>query len=370
MNDKNLHRARYKVTVEPLHSNLVLAMAVSVNVPTTARIETKSPHVSDSNIEPFLQPDFDPADYLNNILPSLSVSTTNRPAQNSQYVRSVQPPELSSQLQTLLSQLNAQTSRLSNALTQLTDEIIRSGGRLAYEVEVLRGETVGLKDSLDNRLRKDIEVFTTSSAKPVSLERTGVPVKDEQTEVNNESNEAETLERLRTLTSVRARLDSVIKVFGDAMQWPIAPSELSVASSLISVSAPDAGEDVRSREEKGKAYAEKLRNEINDMLDSGRDMSGLEAAAVRIEQLRQLTEVWKGTSEEKARLKLVESLQKPVEEKQKSLEKSSGSRKPAPSPARGMDYRYGNMDSSRSAGDGGYGFLQNLRNLKNDMYLE
>jgi hypothetical protein len=31
---------------------------------------------------------------------------------------------------------------------QLTDEILRSGGRLAYEVEVLRGETIGLSETL------------------------------------------------------------------------------------------------------------------------------------------------------------------------------------------------------------------------------
>lgn len=209
-------------------------MAVSLTVPTiTTRIETKSQHVSDSNTEAFLQPDFDPADYLNNHLPSLAVSTTSRTTQSSQYGRSVPLPELSSQLQTLLSQLNAQTSRLSNALTQLTDEIIRSGGRLAYEVEVLRGETIGLKDSLDNGLKKDIEVFTASPVKPVST--LGDSANEEDGGINAETNEAETLQRLETLTSVRARLDSVIKVFGEAMQWPIAPSDLSVTSSLISV---------------------------------------------------------------------------------------------------------------------------------------
>ena len=343
-------------------------MAVSMTVPSTTREEAKSTHVADSSVQPFLQPDFDPADYLNNSLPSLSLSTTTRSTPGSQYGRSVQLPELSTQLQSLLSQLNAQTSRLSNTLTQLTDEIIRSGGRLAYEVEVLRGETIGLTDSLENGLRKDIELFVPSEKDDATAwEKTGEEgVDGEKTGAEHATAEPEYLERLRTLTAVRSRLDSVIKVFGEAMQWPIAPSELSLTSSLISVSAPDGSDDSRSREEKGKAYAEKLRNEINDLIGSGNDLSGLEAAAVRIEELKRLAEVWKGTAEEKARLKLVESLQNPVEERQRALEKASGGRKPAPSPSRGVDYRYGNMDAAQ----GGYGFLQNLRNLKNDMYLE
>ena len=345
-------------------------MAVSVNISTITKGEAKSGHVSDSNIQPFIQQHFDPADYLNNALPALSVSST---ARGGQYGRSVPLPELSTQLQTLLSQLNAQTSRLSTALTQLTDEIIRSGGRLAYEVEVLRGETIGLTDSLENGLKKDIELFNPAidDVAPVNTDRAKEDTPAENSaEVEQTNAEPEYLERLNTLTSVRSRLDSVIKVFGEAMQWPVAPSELSMASSLISVSAPDSSDDSRSREEKGKAYAEKLRTEINDLIGSGNDILSLEAAAVQIEELRSLAEVWKGTAEERARMKLVESLQKPVEEKQKALEKTIMSRNPNALPSRGVDYRYGNMDSSRAVGEGGYGFLQNLRNLKNDMYLE
>ena len=345
-------------------------MAVSLTIPQTTSPDAKSSHVSESNVQPFLQADFDPADYLNATLPSLSATASTRNAQTALSSRSVSLAELSTQLQTQLTQLNAQTSRLSNALTQLTDEIIRSGGRLAYEVDVLRGETSGLTDSLENGLKRDIELFTGST----SVKGNGV-VEDVGQEdgdakaAGEESAEPEYLARLRTLTSVRSRLDSVIKVFGEAMQWPIAPSDVSMASSLISVSAPDAGDDARSREEKGKVYAMKLRDEIHDLLGSGNDPSSLEAAKARIDELKHLTEVWKGTAEEKARLKLVESLAKPVEERQRALEKASQNRRPNLAPGRGQDYRYGNMDSSR-AGDGGYGFLDNLRNLKNDVYLE
>ena len=349
-------------------------MAVSTAaMPPSTRAEPKSSHVSDTNIQPFLYQDFDPAEYLNNTLPALSLSTTARGTQTGQYGRSIPLPELSSQLQNLLSQLNAQTSRLSNALTQLTDEIIRSGGRLAYEVEVLRGETIGLTDSLDNGLRKDIELFTPSSKELLSTGATIISesaAKDDRTDAARNSTEPEHLERLRTLTAVRSRLDSVIKVFGEAMQWPIAPSEISLTSSLISVSAPDATDDFRSREEKGKAHAERLRNEINDLIGSKDNATSLQEATARIEDLRRLAEVWKGTAEEKARLKMVESLSKPVEEQLKALEQTVGARRPAQAPPRGMDYRYGNMDSSRTVSEGGYGFLQNLRNLRSDVYLE
>jgi len=330
-------------------------MAVSVNGSGTTTVQTRPSQASETAIQPFLQTDFDPAEYLNNALPTLSTTTSSN--KNTPNARAVHLPELPSQLQTLLSQLNAQTSRLSDSLTQLTDEIIRSGGRLAYEVEVLRGETIGLKDLLDGRLRSDLDVFTASPR----AANTG-----EEPSRADVGAEVDSLERLKTLTSVRARLDSVIKVFGEAMQWPVAPSEVSVAGSLISVSAPDGGDDARSREEKGKAYVERLRNEVVDLVGSGNDPAGLEAANAKIAELKELAEVWHGTSEEKARGKLVKGLQKLVDERQRASEKGGGSRRPTPAPARPIDHQYGSPSSKPSA-DSGYGFLQNLRNLKNEV---
>ena len=325
---------------------------MSITRPT--KVESKSAHVADSNIQPFLQPDFDPADHLNNALPTLSVSTTNRGNHSGQYGRSVPLPELSTQLQNLLSQLNAQTSRLSTALTQLTDELIRSGGRLAYEVELLRGETIGLTDSLENGLRKDIELFT-----PPKTEIQAIQAGNNEDHAQDTLTDPTYLTNLKVLTSVRTRLDTVIQIFGSAMQWPLAPSDVSLTSSLISVSAPD---DDRDREEKGKAYAENLRTDINDLIGSGNDVAGLEAAAARIDELRVLAEVWRGTAEEKARVKLVESLQRPVEERLRVLEQGGVGKRV---PARGVDLRYG-----VEAREGGYGFLQNLRKLGGEVYLE
>lgn len=344
------------------------------------RSEPKSQHVSEPIVQPFLQPDFDPAAYLNRSLPSLSTSTA-RQANGS----AVPLADLSSHTQTLLSQLNAQTSRLSNTLTQLTDEIIRSGGRLAYEVEVLRGETTGLTDTLENGLKKDIEVF--APAKPVSTLE-GYQTKDSAAAdeikaedgtsgvadtVTSQSNEPEYLTNLRTLSLLRSRLDTVIQTFGQAMAWPVAPSEVaSVTSSFISVSAPEASEENQSREEKAKAYSDKVRAEITDLLGprSGNGTEGLEAATERVEELQELAELWKGTAEEKARMKFVEGLVQMLEDRQKALEGKTA-RKPGGGgePARGVDMRYGNPDSSRAVSEsgGGYGFLQKLRN---DMYLD
>lgn len=344
-------------------------MAVSTPKVVPAKVEPKSHHVSDPNLQPFLQPDFDPADYLNTTLPPLSISSSTSSRTSS---RSVPLSEVSSQLQTLLSQLNAQTSRLSNTLTQLTDEIIRSGSRLAYEVEVLRGETNTLTDTFENELKKDVELFVpdkSNAAKEAKDDANG------DTAEEKNAQEPEFLERLRTLTTVRERLDQVIKIFGSAMQWTLAPSELSVASSFISVSAPDSDE-TRSREEKGKEFTEKLRSEINDLLASGAE--GLETANLRVDELRTLAELWKGTTEEKARYKLVESLQKIVDDKQKALDKAADGKRPGVSPARGYDYRYGNMEipkaptssQTQPEGGSGYGFLQNLKNLRHEMYMD
>jgi hypothetical protein len=325
----------------------------------------KSSHTTDQLVQPFLQPDFDPATYLNTTLPSLSLSNT-RPT-NSSSNSAVTLPELSVQTQALLSQLNAQTNRLSNSLTQLTDEIIRSGARLAYEVEVLRGETTGLTDSLENGLKKDIELL----APPKQESDAAAQQPDAVTTTPPPAPEPSYLQNLRTLSTLRARLDSVIRVFGAATAWPIAPSEVStgVAHSFISVSAPEATEEARNREAQAKEYTETLRAEINSLLSTN-DVAGLEAAAERVEELRVLAEVWKGTAEEKARVKVVEGLVRMMEERQKAIGGRRGGAGPdgRRQPERAVDMRYGDMEAKGA--EGGYGFLQNLRNFKDGMYLD
>lgn len=354
------------------------AMAISNTGANGTLGAPRSSHVSDPALQAFLQQDFDPVAYFNNTLPSLSVSSSSGPSRNT-VGDSVPLPELSAQTQTLLSQLGAATTRLSSTLTQLTDEIIRSGGRLAYEVEVLRGETSGLTDAVENGLKRDIDLFVpgpgTAGDSHGSDNEATVETGTQGTDVNNAiiggsntTEEPSHLARLRTLATVRERLDSVIKLFGEAMRWPLAPSELaSVSSSLVSVAAPETSERNRVQEEKGKQHAQKLREELTAMIGSGTDPAGVEAAVSKVEELRALTEVWRGTAEEKVRLKLVDSLQRLIEERQKLQGRAVNA--PAVTSTRSADYRPGSSDS-KLVSEGGYGFLQNLRNLKNEVYLD
>ncbi|EOA92012.1 hypothetical protein ACJQWK_04238 [Exserohilum turcicum] len=302
----------------------------------------KSTHVSDPALAPFLAPQFDPAQYLNATLPSLSLGSRPKTANAASLA------DLSSQTQDLLSQLNAHTTRLSAILTQLTDDILRSGGRLAYEVEVLRGEAIGLTESLTDGLKDDVEKFLPGGLKLKAESAdgaTGSPTADAPAEAlpepapaEDQDNTPEYISDLRTLTTVRSRLENVIKVFGEAMHWTIPPTEVSLGASLISVSAPEPGTDSASREQKGKEFAASLRSEIADLITGDPD-GGIQKAEIRIQALRDLARVWKGTAEEKARTKFVEGLVKLAEDKQRELDrerertKDRGQQKPAQSSA-------------------------------------
>jgi len=244
-------------------------------------------------------------------------------------------------------------------LTQLTDDIIRGGSRLAYDVEILRGETVGLSETLQDTLKDDISKFT-ATAKGPEVEA-GPSDTDAPTE-------PEYIQSLRTLTLVRSRLDTVIKTFDAAMQWPLAPSELQ--SSFISVSGPEVTpEESHSREEKGKEAAQKLRNEIQSLLQTAASPNeGIAAATKKIEELKALSDVWKGTAEEKVRERFVEGLSRIVEEEQKTLAKRNEGRRQGGMQGQTMDYRYG--DPGRGIHDAGYGFMNNLKRFKGDVYPE
>ncbi|KAK4979680.1 hypothetical protein LTR66_001514 [Elasticomyces elasticus] len=341
-------------------------------------VEPKSQHTADPALRPFLRPTFEPADYLNSTLPPLSLSASRDLPSNA-----ISLAELSAQTQSLLSQLNAQTSRFSNILTQLTDEILRTGGRLAYEIEVLRGESNGLAEVLTGELREDVGRFVTGGLTLTSDEA----VRGVQSETATGSRDSANVEhlrsvldqhgvitapepdyvaQLRTLTLVRTRLDSVIKVFGDAMAWPLAPSEPSLTSSLISISAPVSGDEGRSREEKGREYIAQLRSEIDQLLagEGGDAGSGLDSAVRRIEELRSLAEVWKGTAEEKARMQIVDGFSKMVEGKQNRLDQRQRS------PQRVTSYGRGDLGATKTISEGGYGFVKNLQRIRGDVYLE
>ena len=286
-----------------------------------AVVVPKSSHTSDDFLKPFLNPSFDPASFLNSSLPPLQQRAVGGSPEGSGVA------ELSTQAQTLLSQLNAHTTRLSNTLTGLTDDILRSGSRLAYEVELLRGETLSFSETMNETLLEDIKKFIPEGL-PVGEEPTkkdppqtdGESVNDAGRAVEAEGNEPQHIRQLQMLTNVRTRLDTVIKTFGDAMEFVFPPSELSVSSSFLSVSAPEPGSQQQSSEDKGQEVLQRLRDEVASLLDGSDDpVEGIASAARRVEELKELTVVWKGTAEEKGRNKFIDSLAKMVEDRHRDL---------------------------------------------------
>ncbi|KAJ5925672.1 hypothetical protein N7454_008311 [Penicillium verhagenii] len=342
-----------------------------------------------SDLSPnFADPNFDPADFLNDSLSSLTVASLQPNASRSP--GSVPLTELSAQVQTLLSQISAQNVRLSSTLSQLSDEILRSGGRLAYEVEVLRGETIGLSETLAEVLRDDITNFVpdTSNTIAVSAARTteepaeGATVtkgdqEDRDEDEDEDTDEAvekdatiadpEYITNLRTLNQVRSRLENVVQTFGDAMEWPLPPSEISFSSSFISVSGPDITVEGSDQEAKGQEIMKKLRTETLELLDSeGGGRAGLDAATRRVETLRTLATVWKGSAEEKARQRFVDNLARIVDERRRNLEHQQAMAEQSQRGPKSRSEPRRDSDSGAPAG----GLFRNLQRLKEEIYLE
>lgn len=347
----------------------------------------KSAHLTDPIIQPFLSPTFDPTAYLNSTLPHLALSASTK-----QTPQALSLSELATQTQTHISQLSAQTSRLSDTLTQLTDDILRSGSRLAYEVEVLRGEAISLTEALTEGLREDITKFVPEGLTiPSNKEQKAEDIPsahDAHDHLDNAAtstpeSEPPPISRLRTLTLVRQRLDAVIHTFDLAMSWPIPPSvtttTLSLPSSLISVSAPDPATSP-NQEEKGQEIARKLREEISNLLHSDPSGIGIENARLRVEELRDLATVWKGTAEERARVRFVDGLAKMVDEedtRRQQHQESSRNTGNARSALAASQSRAGRAtteierSASRAGGDGGGGSGSSfLRRLRDEIYLD
>lgn len=316
----------------------------------------------DSSLRHFTEPSFDPVEYLNDQLPPLTLSASQPHATRAP--NSVNLADLSSRSQSLVSQLGTQNVRLSGNLTQLTEEILRSGGRLAYEVEVLRGEAISLADALSENLHEDIMKFAIAEKDASEQKEELADEEGEQDPVPKLPNEPEFVAQLRILGQVRTRLEEVIQTFGDAMEWPLPPSELSITSSFISVSAPEPGSESYSREEKGQEVAKKLRTEITALLDSnGGGDAGLAAATDRLEKLRTLATIWKGTAEEKARTRFLDSLARIIEDRRKALEsqRDRASKKTRSS----MEH----IPEERDSGPGG-GLFRGLQRIRDEIYLE
>lgn len=385
------------------------------------KIDPKSAHTSDPFLQGFLNPAFDPAEHLNSILPPLQggSSSSSSSAPSSSLLKSsplssagktpVPLAQLSSEAQDLLTHLSAHTTRLANTLTQLTDDILRGGSRLAYEVELLRGETLGLAETLadEGPLGGDLARFvpagggTQQAAAPDRGKDSPVPATPAAAAAAAEGGEGEGegaagsgagagaegepqyISQLRTLTLVRSRLDSVIKTFGDAMEFTFPPSEFSVSSGFLSVSAPDfpdmhsATREQISTEEKGQQVLRRIRDEVAGMLARGgpQAVGGVEDATARVEELKGLSAVWKGTAEEKGRQRFVESLARMVEDRHRELVKEaeaardqalreSRSRQDDAGASRRDQAGSSESTTTESKGLGGYGFMKKWQDLR------
>ena len=319
----------------------------------------------DSTLSKLQATSFNPIDFLNDVLPPV-----NPKAPKGQQIQ-----EASNQVQSLVGKLNAYNVRYTNNLTQLTDDILRSGSRLAYEVEILRGDANGLHEALTDTLQDEIQKLVVNSESQGVTDAEGSGPGDASD--RSAPQDPEFIIQLRMLGQVRARLEEAINVFGEAMAWPLPPSELSIASSLISVSAPDPGTDNQAKEERAREVTKKLRVEIACLLNSeSGGYIGLEAAEARVQELRILAGVWKGTAEERARAKLVDSLAKPVEERRRAMEAGLGTRRPrgdsvtqrsSSVPSRPAASQARNDGNSNEAGGG---FMRNLQRLRDEIYLD
>ena len=332
---------------------------------------------SDPALQRLHNASFDPVDFLNNSTTPFSSSTGPQSLSKTSKVAQIQ--DASTQVQGLLAKLNAQNINYSNTLTKLTDEILRSGSRLAYEVEILRGDANGLYEVLTDVLRDDIKKLGLGILK---ARPEGGPTQEDKATLLTQSSEngsagagitvrePEFVPQLRMLSQVKARLEEVIHIFGEAMEWPLAPSELSITSSLISVSAPEPGSETYTREEKAREATKRLRSEINRLLDSDAGgYAGIEAATARVESLRSLITVWKGTSEEKARTKVVDSLARGLDEQRKVLDASQGSGRQgmggAPQRSSSMPGRTAASQVRPDSNQSG-SLLRNLQRLRDD----
>ncbi|KAB5582383.1 hypothetical protein GE09DRAFT_1277803 [Coniochaeta sp. 2T2.1] len=357
--------------------------------------QRKSQHLTDPFLHDFLTPSFDPAEYLNSILPPLQTPSSS--SSSSRSVPGAVPlVELSTQAQTTLSQLNAHTTRLTTTLTQLTDDILRSGSRLAYEVELLRGETLSLAETLTDGLTPEIDKFVPGGLQSAVPQHRGSvstiadnaeahqrrlsifqppisPPEADPSTTQPDPTEPPYITHLRTLTLVRERLDSVISTFGQAMDFVFPPSELSVSSSFLSVSAPDPGPESHSTEEKGQQVLQSLRDEITSLLLESEDpVKGIELAARRIEELKELNRVWRGTAEERGRTKFIEGLARMVEgrhaEVVREIEREAGKRDGDGDRGEARREKEEEVKAAEGAGRG-YGLMSQLQKLRSGLEL-
>ena len=216
---------------------------------------------------------------------------------------------LSSQTTTLLSTFDYQTQRLLTTLTTLTDEILRLSPRLAYSIDLLRSDVASLGEELHGHAAAAVE---GAGQKPGGLER------------------------LEMLATVRERVEEVVRVFGEAMDWRI---------------DGDGGEDGEESRGKSGGRGKDPADEVVFLLASG----DLESAREKVQALRVLAGVFEGTVEGPARMAVVEALDERVRvEMEKMVEKVT----PVP-----VEKKVEKKETTATEG-GYYGLIEQLKGLR------
>lgn len=341
---------------------------------------SSNPHTSDALLRPFLAPSFSPISYLNSTLPSLPT-----PSSKPQSTDLPSLAALTSQTQSQISTLSAQTARLSSTLTALTDDILRCSSRLAYEVELLRGEAGGLVEALEDQESNLGTAIQKFIPQPATATEDPTEAQEKQADPGGPGKQnppTETLHQLKTLLHVKARLQQTTQTFNSALNFPLPPSLLaSTDSSIISINPPentDAG-----AEERGQAALSNLRREIRELvsldaksrgLGREREDEAIQKARARIAELRETVSVWKGTGEEKARGKVVDGLEAMVDEaveKRRKRDAAGGGGKGHGVASRPASVPQEEVRSASTGGSSGKGrFLGGLQRLREEIYMD
>ncbi|KAL7272523.1 hypothetical protein RUND412_004665 [Rhizina undulata] len=278
---------------------------------TTTNSSSSSALLSDPILAPFLSSNFSASTYINSSLPPLLPPPTLSSAKSSKPGAETLSA-LSSKATTLLSTLDLHTQRLIAHLQTLTDEILRVGPRLGYEVDLLRGDVIGLGETLEVTLVSDIARFSS-----LNTSGEGTEIEDNGGEPRPQD-KPEVLDKLEMLATVRSRLEEVIRIFGEAMDWglptetpeepPPAPAN-PYAASMSTPALPTAP----PLSNNGKLVrGQNPTDEILYLLASN-DIAG---ARKRVDELKHLATVFHGTIEGPARSAVVEALDARIQEEE------------------------------------------------------
>lgn len=187
------------------------------------------------------------------------------------------------------------------------------------------------------------------------------------------------------LAIVRTRLEDVIRIFGEAMAWPLSDASddtnpdpsLSTAESTYGVPVPPrTPSPIRALEFSNQSQRKKANaNPIEEILYL-LSCDDLPAATLKIQELKQLAKVFQGTIEGPARSAVVEALEAKVaeeEKKKKALRRQQERRQEQvmgrEEERRKADEEAEKADSSGWAGgrDGYYGLINQLSRMRGGM---